>query len=78
MSELPEENTGKTFSIGSYSSFLRFVCQGNRHKNKSNQMGPNQTYKLWYSKGNHEQNERTAYGLEKVFPNYATDKGLVS
>ena len=26
-------------------------------------MGPNQTYKLLHSKGNHMQNEKTAYGL---------------
>ena len=28
-------------------------------------MGPNQTYKLWHSKGNHEQNEKTTYGLRE-------------
>ena len=26
-------------------------------------MGPNQTYKLLHSKGNHKQNEKTAYRL---------------
>ena len=26
-------------------------------------MGPNQTYKLLHSKGNHKQNEKTTYGL---------------
>ena len=26
-------------------------------------MGPNQTYKLLHSKGNHKENERTAYGV---------------
>ena len=26
-------------------------------------MGPNQTYKLLHCKGNHQQNEKTAYGL---------------
>ena len=67
MSELPEENTGKTFSNRSYSSFLRLVSQGNRQNNKNNQMGPNQTCKLWSSKGNHKQNERSDYGLgEKI------------
>ena len=28
-------------------------------------MGPNQTYKLLHSKGNHKQNEKTTYGLGK-------------
>ena len=26
-------------------------------------MGPNQTYKLLHSKGNHKQSEKTTYGL---------------
>ena len=26
-------------------------------------MGPNQTYKILYNKGNHKQNEKIAYGL---------------
>ena len=26
-------------------------------------MGPNQTYMLLHSKGNHKQNEKTSYGL---------------
>ena len=41
-------------------------------------MGPNQTYKLLYSKGNHKQNKKTANGLGEVFANDVTDKGLVS
>ena len=36
-----------------YQCFLRSVSQGNRNKNENKQMGPNQTYKLLYSKGNH-------------------------
>ena len=45
------ENIDKTFSDINCTSFLRSVSQGNRNKNK--QMGPNQTYKLLHSKGNH-------------------------
>ena len=26
-------------------------------------MGPSQTYKLWHSRGNHPQNEKTTYGM---------------
>ena len=40
-------------------------------------MGPNQTYKLLYSKGNHKQNKKTT-GQEKIFANIATNKGLIS
>ena len=29
-------------------------------------MGPYQAYKLLHSKGNHKQNEKTTYGLEKT------------
>ena len=32
-------------------------------------MGPNQTYKLFYRKGNHEQNEKTTTKWEKIFAN---------
>ena len=41
--------------------FSRSVSQGNKNKNK--QMGPNQTYKLLHSKGNHKQNQKTTYTM---------------
>ena len=41
-------------------------------------MGPNQTYKLLYSKGKHKQNERQPTDWEKIFANDATDKGFIS
>ena len=41
-------------------------------------MGPNQTYKLLYSKGNHKQNDKTTYGMEKILATDVTDKGLIS
>ena len=40
----------------SYWWLLRVVSQDNRNKSKNKQMGPNQTYKLLYSKGNQKQN----------------------
>ena len=40
-------------------------------------MGPNQTYKLLYSKGNHKQNEKTPYKMEGKSA-YMTHKGLLS
>ena len=50
--KLLEENNGKTFSDINYTNvFLRSITQDNKNKNKS--MGPNQTYKLFQSKGNH-------------------------
>ena len=41
-------------------------------------MGPNETYKLLYSKGNHKQNEKTACGMGEIPANDVTDKGLIS
>ena len=44
-------------------------------------MGPNQTYKLLHSKGNHEKHEnmkRPPTDWEKIFANDATAKGLIS
>ena len=52
---LLEENTGKKFSDINYTKV--FLVQDNRNKGKNKQMGPNQTYKHLYSKGNHKQNK---------------------
>ena len=46
-----------------YPSFLRSFSEGYKNKSKSKQMGPNQTYKVLHSKGNHKQNQKTIYGL---------------
>ena len=48
-----------------YQYFLRLVSQCNRNINKNKQMGPNQTYDLFLSKGNNNQNEKTTYGLKE-------------
>ena len=64
--KLLEENTGKTFSdINHINVFFKSVSQGNRNKSKNKQMGPNQTYKLVHSKGNHKQNKMITYRLEE-------------
>ena len=61
---------GKMFSdINSSNVFLvrqkakEIKTKGKRDKNKKKQMGPNQTYKLLHSKGNHKQNEKTMYRM---------------
>ena len=61
--KLLEENTGKAFSDINRTPmcFLRTDSQGNRSKDKNKQMGPNQTYKLLHSKGDHKQTEKTTY-----------------
>ena len=41
------------------------MCQGNRKKSKNKQMGPNQTYKIFHSKGNHKQNKKTIYEMRE-------------
>ena len=50
-------------NVNSNQYFLSSVPQGNRNKSKNKQVGPNETYKLLYSKGNHKQNEKTTYGM---------------
>ena len=39
-------------------------------------MGPNQTSKLLYSKGNHKQNEKTAYRLGQNICKWCDQQGL--
>ena len=41
-------------------------------------MGPNQTYKLLHSKGNHQQNKEVTYGMGENIFNEAIVKGLIS
>ena len=62
--KLLEENTGKTFSDINHSNvFLGQSPKAIEIKAKNKQMGPNQTYKLLHSKGNHKQNEKTTYRM---------------
>ena len=57
--KLLEENIGKTFSYINHSNvFLGQSPKAIRKKSKNKQMEPNQTYKLWHSKGNHKQKKR--------------------
>ena len=41
-------------------------------------MGPNQTYKLFHSKGNHQQNKKTTYGLGENICKRCNQQGLIS
>ena len=41
-------------------------------------MGPNQTYKLLHSKGNHKKMKRQLMEWKKIFANNVNDKGLIS
>ena len=41
-------------------------------------MGPNQAYKLLHSKGKNKKKKRQPMEWEKIVPNDATDKGLIS
>ena len=41
-------------------------------------MGPNQTYKLLHSKGNHKPNKKTTYRVGENVYKQSTDKGLIS
>ena len=60
-----EENIGKTLSdIDRTTVFIGQSPKAIEIRAKNKQMGPNQTYKLFYSKRNHKQNEKTIYELE--------------
>ena len=37
-------------------------------------MGPNSTYKLFHNEGNYKQGEKTAFKMEKIIENEATDR----
>ena len=73
--KLWEENIGKTFSGINHSNVL-LVSQSNRNKSKNKQMGPNQTYKLLYSKGSHKQNEKATNRLGENICKQCNQQGL--
>ena len=54
------------------------VSQCNWKQQQQQQTGLNQTYKLLHSKGNYNQNEKTAHKWKKGFANNVTDTGLIS
>ena len=58
--------------------FFRSVSQGYRNKSKNKPMGPNQTDKLWHSKGNQKKTKRQLTEWEKIVSNGATDKALIT
>ena len=61
--KLLKENIGKTFSdINHINIFLSHTPKVIEIK-KNKPMGPNQTYKLLHSKGNHKQSEETTYRM---------------
>ena len=41
-------------------------------------MGPKQTYKIFHNKGNHGQNKKINYRMEKIYANDTNNKGLIS
>ena len=58
--KLLEENTSKTFSdINLMKVFSGQSPKATEMKTNNRPMGPNETYKLLHSKGNHQQNEKT-------------------
>ena len=45
-------------------------------KIKQKQMGPEWTYKLLHSKGNHEQNEKTTHKMGENIPKWSEQQGI--
>ena len=75
--KLLEENIGKTFSDINHSKiFLDQYPKAKEIKAKVKQIGPNQTYKLLHSKGNHKQNEKTIYRLGENICKWCDWQGL--
>ena len=65
-----EENTGRTlFDIHHSKIFFDQPPRVMERKNKTKQMGPNETSNLLHSKGNHKQDEKTPSEWEKIFAN---------
>ena len=60
-----EENIGKTFSdINLMNVFSGQSPRATEIRAKINQ-GPNQTDRLWHSKGKQKENKKTTYGMEE-------------
>ena len=63
-----EENIGgKLLDINLGNNFLDLTPKAKATHVKKNQVGLHQTKKLLHSKGNHQQNEKAAHGMEKIF-----------
>ena len=68
-----ESNIGKILADINYSNvFLGQSPKAIEIKAKTHQMGPNQTYTLLHSKGNHKPNEKATYGLGKNICRYVS------
>ena len=52
--------------------FLGSTSQSDENKNKHKQMGPNQTNKLFHSKGNRKPNKKTPAEWKKIFAKQLT------
>ena len=64
-----EENTGSTHVYTALSIiFFGYVSSGKDNKSKNKQVGPNQTKKLLYSEGNHQQNKRGSTLNRRRYP----------
>ena len=77
--KLLEENISKMLcNINHTNVFLGQSPKAIEIKTKNKQMGANQAYKLFYSKGSHKQNEMTTYGMGKKICKQCDQSGLIS
>ena len=57
--DIPEETTPKANTLTQITPvFSQLSLPSNRNKSKHKQMGLDQTYKLWHSKGDHKENKK--------------------
>ena len=77
--KLLEENIGENLlDIGLSNEFLDVTPKAQATIVKRKWVGLHQTKKYLHSKGNNQQKEKATYGIEEIFANQATDKGLIS
>ena len=74
--QTPRRKQAKHSDISHNSIFLNQAPKAKEIKNNNKEMGPNQIYKLLYSKGNHKQNKKTTYRLGENISKWYNWQGI--
>ena len=76
--KLLEENIGENLlDIGLSNEFLDVTPKAQATIVKRKWVGLHQTKKYLHSKGNNQQKEKATYGMEEIFANHISNKGLI-